>query len=187
MKIAVTGHRPPRLGLDYSRAHRDLLEEFALFYLSAFILTNCEEVGHDCLRNAEIYNGGAQGWDQAVMAAAHKSFAYSVVAAIPFHGHESRWPAEAQEYYRKLLEKCSEVKYFGGRYSNKLFAVRDRWMVDQADVVLALYDGNPDGGTALTVQYAEKKGVKVVNFWDDWVDFKKRNFEAFCDNNENRP
>lgn len=182
MKLAITGHRPPRLGLDYSTAHRTFLEEFARSALFAFFEANCSPMAMacECCYDVQVYNGGAQGWDQAIMVATVKEC--PVVAAIPFKGHESKWPFEAREYYRNLLEACREVKYFGESYDRKLFAQRDHWMVNQADHVLALYDGNREGGTALTVEYAKLRGVPVTNVWEEFVAYKEKNLKGFCDN-----
>lgn len=35
-------------------------------------------------------------------------------------------------------------------------------MVDNADLVIAVYDGSSSGGTAYTVDYARKQGKKII-------------------------
>lgn len=35
-------------------------------------------------------------------------------------------------------------------------------MVDNSDILLAVYDGNSKGGTAYTVEYARKQGKQVI-------------------------
>lgn len=174
MNLAITGHRPPRLGLNYSMAHRDFLELFAEHTFNAFDK-----------QPVTVYAGGAQGWDQAVMHSVLLMERSKLVAAIPFHGHEQRWPAESQAYYRDILDGCSMVKFFGESYKKHLFTVRDHWMVNQADKVLALFDGLDEGGTALTVAYALSKGVPVENCWDKWVKFRDEHLRSYCDNYEN--
>lgn len=178
MAIAFTGHRPPRLGLGYARADQLCLIEFCRLELNAYV----DSVGAFICESTKLINeptiiaGGAQGFDQAVMAAAA---GFPMIAAIPFVGHESKWPADAQAYYRDLLAQCETVQYFGKAYSNKLFAVRDRWMVDNADIVIALFDGVDNGGTALTVKYAISKEKPLINWWDKWVKYRDKNLEEF--------
>ena len=45
--------------------------------------------------------------------------------------------------------------------------VRNKWMVDNSDLVLALWNGT-DGGTANCVRYAEKVGKPITNLWERW-------------------
>ena len=35
-------------------------------------------------------------------------------------------------------------------------------MVDNSDVLIAIFNGDPKGGTAYTVNYARKKGKEIV-------------------------
>ena len=39
---------------------------------------------------------------------------------------------------------------------------RNRFMADNSDVLIAVYDGSEKGGTAYTVNYAKKKGLDVI-------------------------
>lgn len=38
----------------------------------------------------------------------------------------------------------------------------NRFLVEKADMLLAVYNGNPQSGTAATVRYAQKPGHKVM-------------------------
>ena len=42
--------------------------------------------------------------------------------------------------------------------------MRNRHMVDQADLLLSVWDGSP-GGTGSTVAYARRQGVPVRAVW----------------------
>lgn len=158
--VAGTGHRPPRLGLGYDPESNRLLTRFATQALAAFAFA--EDV-------TEVISGGAQGWDQAIAHAAVK-LGIPLTVAVPFEGQESKWPPAGQERYRAILSRASKVVVVSpGGYSNKKFKVRDEWMVDHANLVLALLDGKPESsGTRITVDYARQKGVPVVNAWPDW-------------------
>jgi len=162
--LAATGHRPPRLGLGYDPASNKLLTDFAVQELRK------QSEAHNII---EVVSGFAQGWDQAIAHAA-VILGLPLVAAIPFEGQESKWPPAGQERYHALLKRAKLVHVVAKEYSNKAFLLRDKWMVDRCSVLLALWDGGPDGGTAHTVKYAEDDGCEVVNVWQGWQKFKGR-------------
>ncbi len=160
--LAGTGHRPPRLGLGYDSNSNRLLTEFA-----KSLLVNGGP--------SEVVSGMAQGWD---MALAHAAILLGIplTCAIPFDGQESRWPADSQRRYNAILGKARHVEIVcKGSYSPSKFITRDRWMVDRADAVLALWDKQEKGGTFQTVKYAIDNDVKVVNVWCAWERFSAQN------------
>jgi uncharacterized phage-like protein YoqJ len=162
--VAATGHRPPRLGLGYDPESNRLLTSFAEGELATLAFT--KGVSH-------VISGMAQGWDQAVAHAA-VNLGLALICAVPFDGQESRWPPAGRERYRAILRRASEVRVISpGGYSGTKFVVRDRYMVDHADLVLALLDSKPESsGTLITVDYALRKGVPVLNGWSDWESWR---------------
>ena len=46
-------------------------------------------------------------------------------------------------------------------YEKSLFLKRNRYLVENADRILAAYNGDPHSGTGITVRYAHQRGVKV--------------------------
>jgi uncharacterized phage-like protein YoqJ len=155
MIIAGTGHRPPTLGLTYQTQDRKILESFAIDSLRKHAIT-------------EIISGMANGWDQALTYVAIE-LGISFTAAVPFHGQESQWPEAGQAHYNALLSKAKEVVVVcEGGYARWKFYARDKWMVDHADVIFALWSGIKKSGTTDTVLYAKKKNKQVINLWEDW-------------------
>lgn len=157
MKIAVTGHRPAKLGGYSTEVFRDLRR----FAKSVLIR----------LGPRLVITGMAQGWDQAVASAA-AALGITFHAYLPHHGQESRWPELARWRFESLLCQAALVKTVSpGKYASWKMQARNEAMVDQLtdpdDVLVALYDGSR-GGTANTVRYAERKGVTVLNVWDEW-------------------
>lgn len=163
MKITATGHRPPRLGLGYGDADRRTLAGFA-----TCVLAEMRDRGY---RIEEAISGMAQGWDQAFASAA-LSLGIPLVAALPFDGQDQKWPEDARAIYRDMLGRATLVEVVcPGDHANWKFIRRDEWMADRADVVVALWDGEKQGGTWKTVRHATHGGKNVLNvmpLWERW-------------------
>jgi uncharacterized phage-like protein YoqJ len=154
MVLAVTGHRPSKLG-GYGESAYTKLVLFARKVL-------------DQLEPIRVITGMALGWDQAI-AQACVDLKIPFSAAVPFNGQELTWPRAAQDRYHRLLGQAQEVVIVSdGDYAPEKMQVRNQWMVDNCDVLLALYDGS-SGGTANCVRYAEGKSVPVINIWSSWT------------------
>lgn len=168
LRIAATGHRPPRLGLDYTPKSNLLLKQFACLCLEAVTEKYVIE---------QVIVGGAQGWDTAVAEAALE-FNVPFVLAVPFEGQESKWPAAAQKRYNLLRQKAMETLIVcPGGYAAWKFITRDHAMVDRAKQgthgqLLALYDGVAKGGTYETVEYANSRNLLVWNAYPMWPNYR---------------
>jgi len=155
--IAGTGHRPEKLG-GYSNTVRERLTDLAAAYLSS--------------RNpTKVISGMALGWDTAIALAAIKLH-IPLIAAVPFKGQESRWQLPDRERFNYILSVASEIVIVSdGGYSASKMMVRNAWMVDHCDRLLALHDGS-SGGTGNCVNYAIRKDVPTDNVWKSWVKYK---------------
>lgn len=93
-----------------------------------------------------------------------------LIGAVPFRGQESRWPMPLQKEYRRVLEQCQQVEILFDEKEaesdpSACYRQRNRWMVDRAEVVLAVCEIDlPDSrtGTASTVRYARQKQRRIV-------------------------
>lgn len=154
--IAGTGHRPPKLG-GYSEAALAKLISFAGMHLKK-------------IKPTTVISGVALGWDTALACAALE-LNIPLIVAIPFKGQEKMWPSESQKRYNKLLLKASEqITVSPGGYSVQAMQERNEYMVDNADLVLALHNGSP-GGTNNCVKYANRVNKPIKNLWEDWLIF----------------
>jgi len=153
--LAATGHRPDKLEGGYSLVTRRALGAVAVQHLHYN-------------RPDKVISGMALGWDQAV-AGACVTLGIPFIAAVPFEGQESRWPAESQERYFRLLGHAESVEYVSQYASAHSMDLRNRWMVDRAGAMLALWNGDLVGGTANCIRYAESRRVPVVNLWAKWI------------------
>ena len=52
--------------------------------------------------------------------------------------------------------------YVNREYSKNCMLKRNRYLVDHAACLLAVYNGEWRGGTAMTVRYAQKLGRKIT-------------------------
>lgn len=157
MILTVTGHRPDKLG---GYQIMPLLTKFAVNRLQYY-------------QPDKVISGMALGWDMAIASAAIM-LEIPLIAAVPFKGLESKWPERSQIYYRRLLASASKVKIVSkGKYEPWKMQKRNEWMVDEGDLLLALWDGSK-GGTANCIEYAEDR-IEIKNCWNTWMKFKRRN------------
>ena len=83
-------------------------------------------------------------------------------AFIPCLGQDKAWSQPQTEKYRYILDHASEVKLTSNSdYFDGCMQIRNRELVDTCDLLLAVFDGKR-GGTMQTVEYAKKRGKKVV-------------------------
>jgi uncharacterized phage-like protein YoqJ len=96
--------------------------------------------------------------------AAHIAYKLGIpfLAAIPFEGQEKAWPKQSQLTFHLLLKMAKEkVIVSEGGYSAYKMQVRNEWMVDRCDKLIAIWDGTP-GGTGNCVQYANSKNKEII-------------------------
>lgn len=164
MIICGTGHRPPKLG-GYSVDVFEKLIELASQYITEQVDFIAEDTTED---GFSIISGMALGWDMA-LAQACVNLTVEWTAAIPFAGQELRWPGDSRKAYGTLLARANKVHVVSdGGYAAYKMHRRNEWMVNHSDKVVALYDGDPLGGTAACLHYAESQGKTVDNLWDKW-------------------
>lgn len=151
--VAITGHRPDSIPGGYQMNSPEW----------AWI---AERLSEELESTDRIISGMALGVDQlAVGVALAKGIPFT--AAVPLKGQESKWPINSQKKYFDLLAKAEDVIYVdqvdgyrSATYKEKMFA-RNRFMVDHASEVLAVFNGSPSG-TMYTVNYALSEKIPVV-------------------------
>ena len=138
MKLAITGHRPARI-----RGHKREIENWIQNQVSELSPNIC-------------ISGMAQGVDQMFANCAINNN-IKLWCAYAFRGQESRY-TEKYDYY------ADKVIYTSEDYGNHCYFVRDRYMVDNCDCLLAVWDGIETGGTWYTINYAKKKGIPIIYY-----------------------
>lgn len=89
-----------------------------------------------------------------------------LTAVIPYRNQPNAYPADYMKRYAKILALADEVFCLEERYAPGCMRKRNRYMVDRADCVIAVFGGIA-GGTRDTLRYAQKKGRRIVLFKPD--------------------
>ena len=148
MIVAFTGHRPDKLG-GYK------LPNDTYIRVCQRIDTALKELNPE-----KVITGMALGVDQWAASIAHK-LGIPYLAAIPFEGQEKAWPEASQKTFRLLRKLASEeVIVSPGGYSADKMQVRNIWMVDHCDTLIAVWDGT-SGGTGNCVEYAKSVNKEI--------------------------
>ena len=66
------------------------------------------------------------------------------------------------ERYFDILSKCDDTIYVGKQYTSNCMLKRNDYLVDNANILLAVYDGSKTGGTAYTVKRATAKDIDII-------------------------
>ena len=78
----------------------------------------------------------------------------------PFDEQAAKWAPEYQKRHDVLFGQADIVTATGHQYTKSCMFARNRYLVDNADMLLAAYDGQP-GGTEMTIRYARQMGIQV--------------------------
>lgn len=157
LKICFTGHRPKSLPWGY-----DETKESCILFKNVMF-----SIIEKAILNGYTYfiSGMALGIDmicaEIVLNLKKKYKNIILECAIPCLNQEKQWPLSEQERYRKILHKADIVHYVSKEeYSNTCMNDRNNYMVEQSDVVIAVWNGKPSG-TGNTVKLARNAGKKI--------------------------
>lgn len=161
LTCAITGYRPSRFRFKYNenntdckRLKRRIKEQLVALY----------EKG--------VYHfivGGALGvdmWAGEILLAMKEKQEFSeirITMALPFEGYDANWDQKSKARNTRI-RNSAEVLVIGKEPETPSYTKRNHFMVDHADVVLAVYDNDRKirSGTAMTVHYAERKKKPVI-------------------------
>lgn len=149
MKIAITGHRPGKLyGYSLSDSKYTILKEKLKMILKKYKATTA-------------YTGMALGTDMifanAVLDLKKEGVDIRLVAVLPCVNQDKKWSKKDQKRYHEILQAADEVFLLSEEeYSPELMRIRNRWLVDHADMLIAVWDGS-NSGTSNCIRYAVPK------------------------------
>ena len=153
-----TGHRPSKLPWGTRE------EDPRCVALKGRIAAALEEEYAAGVRH--FISGMARGADlyfaEAVLALKERRPDVLLECARPCESQADRWPEEERARYQSILDRCDYETLVQHRYDRFCMMRRNRYMVDRSARLLAVYDGEPKGGTAQTLAYALRKGLHVT-------------------------
>lgn len=142
MKCVLTGHRN-LIGFDEERMKKQLDE-----LLSKGVDT--------------FYCGMAIGFD--LTACNYLLGKAKVIACVPYPNQDENFSDEEKKLYHDCLSRCDEKVVLCLSFRKDCYKIRNYYMVDEADIVYAFFNGNKRSGTAQTINYANKQGKKVFYY-----------------------
>ncbi len=110
--------------------------------------------------------GGALGFDTlAALAVLQMKVLFAeleLTLVLPCKTQDRYWRQAEKELYREILSQADHVTYVSEQYTRGCIQKRNRLLVEGSSVCVC-YCAKNQGGTAYTVQYARKKGHRVIN------------------------
>ncbi len=157
LTCSFTGYRPSKLPFGYN--------------------TECEEYKklYEALKNeicllidngvTYFQTGMAQGVDLMcgkIVLELKEIFDIHLFCVIPCENQCQGWSDEDIKLYQRLLRFSSGVTYTSdSEYTKGCMMKRNRYLVDNAEYILAVFDGQK-GGTMSTIEYAKKKHRSII-------------------------
>lgn len=161
MTCAFTGHRPSNFRYGYDEQHPNCVK--LKLIMAAQIAALIDNGVTTFLSGMAL---GADTWGaEIVLALKRQRPDIRLIAVLPCETQANKWSVEQRERYFNILAECDDVTYISRHYTNDCMFRRNRWLVDHASFVLAVFNGEPKGGTAYTVNYAyqEKRAVILIH------------------------
>jgi uncharacterized phage-like protein YoqJ len=149
MRIAITGHRPEKV-TNWQYAETQL--KHALHDFGAGIVIQGMAAGIDLVAAKIAYQSNIPYW-----------------CAVPYKNHRGRTSGSPgytdswKIYYDNALKYANKVIYvteYEDYPGSWVFQTRNEWMVDNADMLVAYWDGSP-GGTHNCIKYAREKEMQI--------------------------
>lgn len=155
---AFTGHRPQRFPWRFNEADPRCVALKAVLTEQIKALVK--------FGVTDLFSGMALGVDawaaQVVLTLREGDPRLKLHCVLPCKNQDARWNAAARKTYHAILEQADTIQYVSQDYYNGCMLDRNRRLVDLADVLLAVYDGKPAGGTAATVRYARNQQKEII-------------------------
>ena len=163
---AFTGHRPQSLPFGFDESDMRCTSLKSVMRDQIVVLIENEGVTH-------FITGMALGVDmyaaEIVLDLKSKYPHITLESAIPCETQAIKWSVASRERYYNIAAKCDKETMLQREYTPDCMDKRNRYMVDHADYILAVWNGCPSG-TGNTVRYAHKKGKTIIVINPDSLD-----------------
>lgn len=155
--VAFTGHRPEKLPWGLDEASSDaLLYKFRLREALEYLIGR----GY-----VNFMSGAARGFDtiaaEMVLSLREIYPWVKLIVVLPCADQSARWNDEDRSRWENIVWHSDHVETLAEKFDRGCMFRRNRYLVDHSDIVLAAYDGISAGGTAMTINYAHARNVRV--------------------------
>lgn len=181
IKVCFTGHRPNKLGgYDWNTPKNQAIIKKLKEIIVSTLIEGWNSISYtEPYKAVTFYFGGALGVDQMAFnickeIESENEGEYNFVLAMPFLKQDNNWFKQKDKdelQYEKdeankvvlvdTLDKYKIIGYIEGEYYPAKMQKRNEYMVDNSDIVIAVWDGTK-GGTYNCVNYAQKLGRKII-------------------------
>ena len=156
--VAFTGHRPSKLPWRYDETDNRCMALKAVLSEQITVLADAGAT--------QFLSGMAEAPDTwsalAVLSLREKNSAIKLHCILPCTAQAEKWSASSQELYRSILERADSVVYVSREYHKNCMLDRNRFFVEHASTLLAVYNGVRRSGTGATLNYARKMGREII-------------------------
>lgn len=155
---AFTGHRPQHLPFRSNETDERCITLKQILRDEIVRLIEEENVRH-------FISGMALGVDtiaaEIVLDLKQSYPGITLECAIPCETQANKWTAKQRERYFEIVAQCDKETMLQTKYTPDCMEKRNRYMVDHADYIIAVWDGKPSG-TGNTIKYAQKQEKKII-------------------------
>lgn len=157
---SFSGYRPSKLPFRWDKKSADYrrLRELIRDEIAAFAENGVRFFQTGMARGIDLMCG------ETVLELREK-YPIELICAVPCLDQDAGWSVEDRDAYRRLIRATANVIQITGEpYSNGCMLKRNRYLVDTAQYLIAVFDGKK-GGTMFTVNYAkqQKRTVVILN------------------------
>ncbi len=115
--------------------------------------------------------GGALGFDTFaatyICSLKMRGFPVKLVLMLPCRNQTAKWSEYDKHVYENLADRADEILYISESYFAGCMQKRNRALVDASSACICYLTSAGGSGTRQTVEYAQKKGLALVNVAKD--------------------
>lgn len=159
-RCAFTGYRPQKMPWGFNEEAPECID------FKARLKEQIEQLIGEGY--AHFISGGAMGmdtWAAEAVLELKKTYPWILLEMVsPYDGQASKWEPTYRYRHDYLFENADITTATSHEYTRDCMFLRNRYLVDNSDLVLAAYDGQA-GGTAMTVEYAHQHGNCILTIF----------------------
>lgn len=156
--VCFTGHRPQTITYLWDETSAQSLKLKSKLEKAIVYLIENKGVTH-------FISGMALGVDmiaaEIVLDLKNKYPNITLECAIPCETQASRWTEKYRDRYFSIIEMSDKETLLQTHYTADCMLKRNRYMVDNSDYVIAVWNGSPSG-TGKTVLYAKENNKEII-------------------------